>query len=123
MVGTWWHPGRHGIGRAKSSASSSEDKQEKTGFQAARTRDLKPMLTVTHFLQHTIWREWPHLQIVPLSGPSIFSHLRNFSGQTLSPDFPNSSSGHVLKVVTAQRWESGQPHSTRRKSYQFQSLL
>jgi len=50
-VGTWQHPGRHGAGGAESSASSSEGRQEKTGFQAARMRVLKPVPTVTHFLQ------------------------------------------------------------------------
>jgi hypothetical protein len=46
----WQHPGRHGAGGAESSTSLSKDKQ-KTDFQAARTRVLKPMPTVTHFLQ------------------------------------------------------------------------
>ena len=46
----WQHPGRHGAGRAENSTSYSEDKQ-KTGFQAARTGVLKPMLTATHLLQ------------------------------------------------------------------------
>jgi hypothetical protein len=32
-VGAWQHPGRHGARRAESSTSSSEGKQEKTGFQ------------------------------------------------------------------------------------------
>jgi hypothetical protein len=32
MMGAWQHPGRHGAGEAESSTSSSEGKQEKTGF-------------------------------------------------------------------------------------------
>jgi hypothetical protein len=50
-VGTWHHPGRHGAGGAESSTSSSKMCYEKTGFQAARRRVLKPMPTVTHPLQ------------------------------------------------------------------------
>ena len=45
---TWLHPGSQG---AKSSPSCSEDQQEKTGSQEARTIVLKPTPTVTHFLQ------------------------------------------------------------------------
>jgi hypothetical protein len=41
-VGAWQHPGRHGVGGAESSASCSEGKQEKTGFQATRMRVLSP---------------------------------------------------------------------------------
>jgi hypothetical protein len=57
-VGAWQYPGRHGIGGAESSTSSFEDNQ-KTGFQGARMRVLKPMLTMTHFLQqgHTYSKE------------------------------------------------------------------
>ena len=40
----------HDIGRAESSTSCSEGKQEKTDLQEARTSVLKPMSTVTHFL-------------------------------------------------------------------------
>jgi hypothetical protein len=47
----WQHPGRHYGGGAERSTFCSKDKQEKTGFQAARKRVLKPKLTVTHFLQ------------------------------------------------------------------------
>jgi hypothetical protein len=50
-AGTWQHPGRHGAGGAKSSTSSCEGKQEKTGFQAAKMRVLKPTSTVTYILQ------------------------------------------------------------------------
>jgi hypothetical protein len=35
-LGAWQHPGRHGAGGAESSTSCSENKQEKTGSQAAR---------------------------------------------------------------------------------------
>jgi hypothetical protein len=42
---------RHGVGGAESSTSCSKGKQEKTGFQAARTKVLKLIPTVTHFLQ------------------------------------------------------------------------
>jgi len=34
----WQHPGRHGAGRAESSPSCSEGKQEKIDFQTARMR-------------------------------------------------------------------------------------
>jgi hypothetical protein len=37
-AGAWQHPDKHGAGEAESSTSSPEGKQEKTGFQAARTR-------------------------------------------------------------------------------------
>ena len=50
-VGTWQHPGRHGAGRAESSTSSSEGCQQKTDFQAAEMKVLKPTPTVTHLLQ------------------------------------------------------------------------
>jgi hypothetical protein len=50
-VGAWQHPGRYRAQVAKRSTSSSKGKQEKTGFQAARMWVLKPMPTVTHFLQ------------------------------------------------------------------------
>jgi hypothetical protein len=40
-------PGRQGTGRAESSMSSSEGCYEETGLQAARSRVLKPMHTVT----------------------------------------------------------------------------
>jgi hypothetical protein len=49
-VGTWQNPGKHDVGKAESSISHSKGKQ-KIGFQAGRTRILKPMPTVTHFLQ------------------------------------------------------------------------
>jgi hypothetical protein len=49
MAKAWWPPGRHGAGDAESS-SSSEDKQEKTGFQGIRKRVSK-LPKVTHFLQ------------------------------------------------------------------------
>ena len=50
-VGAWQHPGRHGAGGAESSTSSSEGCWQKTGFQAARMRVLKPTPIVTHLLQ------------------------------------------------------------------------
>jgi hypothetical protein len=50
-VGTWQHPDRHGTGGAESYTSSSIGRQEKTGFQAARTRVLKTTPTVIHLLQ------------------------------------------------------------------------
>ena len=49
-AGTWQHPSRHGAGRAESSTSCSEGKQKKTGFQKARTRVIKTMPTLAHFL-------------------------------------------------------------------------
>jgi hypothetical protein len=42
---------QNGTGGAENSISSSESRQDKTGFQAARMRVLKPMPTVTHLLQ------------------------------------------------------------------------
>jgi hypothetical protein len=47
----WQCPGRLGSGGAESSTSCSVGRSENTGFQAARRRVLKPMPTVTHFLQ------------------------------------------------------------------------
>jgi hypothetical protein len=38
------------VGRAERSTSCSKGKWEKTGFQAARMRVLKPTPTVTYFL-------------------------------------------------------------------------
>jgi hypothetical protein len=49
-TGAWQHSGRHGLGGAESSISCLEDKQ-KTDFQGARKRVLKPMPTVIHFFQ------------------------------------------------------------------------
>ena len=54
--------------------------EEKTGFQAARIRVLKPMPTVAHLLQQghahsnkaTPTPTRPHPLIVPLPGPSIY---------------------------------------------------
>jgi hypothetical protein len=40
-----------GMAGAENSISCPEGKQEKTGFQEARTRVLKLTLTVTHFFQ------------------------------------------------------------------------
>jgi hypothetical protein len=51
--GAWQDPGRYGAGGAEKSTSSSEGCLKKTGFQEARTRVLKPMPTVTHFLQQS----------------------------------------------------------------------
>jgi len=50
-AGAWQHPGSHGAGGAECSTSSSEGCWQKTGFQAARMRVLKPTPTVTHPLQ------------------------------------------------------------------------
>jgi hypothetical protein len=50
-VGAGQCPGRQGAG---SSTSCSKVKQEKTGFQVARTRVLKPMTRITHFLQQDL---------------------------------------------------------------------
>ena len=50
-AGAWQCPGKHGAGGAESSTSCSESKQEKIGFQEAKRRVLKPMPTMTHFLQ------------------------------------------------------------------------
>jgi hypothetical protein len=44
-------PGRHGAAGVECFTSSSKGKQEKTSFQAARKRVLKPTPTVTHLLQ------------------------------------------------------------------------
>ena len=68
-AGTWQPPGRHGVGRAGSSTSSSRSKQEKTYFQSARIRVLKPMPTVTHLHPRL------HLQIVSFPGQNIFKPL------------------------------------------------
>jgi hypothetical protein len=67
-AGAWQHPGRHGAGGAKSSTSSSKGKQEKTGFQTARTSVLTAL---THSDTPTPTR----LQIVPLPWPNIFKPL------------------------------------------------
>jgi hypothetical protein len=68
----WQCPGRHGAGRAESSAPSSEGCY-KTGFQAARRRVLAHLFHHSHpysnTATHTLTR--PHLLIVPLPGPSI----------------------------------------------------
>jgi hypothetical protein len=53
-AGAWQHLGRHGAGGAESSTSCSEGKQEKTGFQAAKRRVLKPTPTMAHFQQSHI---------------------------------------------------------------------
>ena len=77
-AGVWQHPGRHGA-EAESSTSCSKGKQEKTGFQAARTQ-LKAQ---AH--SDTLPPARPHLQIVPLPGPCIFkllqvqTHLKPFA--------------------------------------------
>jgi hypothetical protein len=68
-VGTWQHLGRHGAGRTESSISSFGGCYWKTDFQAAKMRVLKPISTVTHLLPIR-----PHLQKVPLPGPSILNH-------------------------------------------------
>jgi hypothetical protein len=60
-AGTWQHPGRHGAGGTESSTSSSEGCKEKTGFQAARMRVLKPTPTVTHSNKATPTSTGPHL--------------------------------------------------------------
>jgi hypothetical protein len=44
-AGAWQHPDRCDAGGTESSTSSSKGRQEKTGFQAARKRVLKPTLT------------------------------------------------------------------------------
>ena len=63
--GTWQHPGRNGVGGAESYTSCSEGKQEKTGFQEARTRVLQPIPT-----RDTSTPTRQRLLMVPL--PSIF---------------------------------------------------
>ena len=71
-AGSWECPGRYGAGGAESSTSSSKGRQEKTGFQAAKTRILSP-----HPQWHTSSNKAtpiltrPHLQILPLPGLSI----------------------------------------------------
>ena len=50
-AGAWQHPGRHGVGGAESSTSSSEGFWQNTDFQAARTRVLKSTPAVEHRLQ------------------------------------------------------------------------
>jgi hypothetical protein len=47
----WQCPDRYGAGGAESSTSSSEGCSQNIGFQAARMRLLKLMLTVTYLLQ------------------------------------------------------------------------
>jgi hypothetical protein len=56
--GAWQHPGRHGAEGAQSSTSCSKGSYEKTGFQAARMRVLKPTPKL--------------LPTRPLLGPSVF---------------------------------------------------
>jgi hypothetical protein len=41
-VGVWQHPGRHGEGKAESSASLSKGCKWKTDFQVTRVRILSP---------------------------------------------------------------------------------
>ena len=48
-VGEWQYPGKHGDGGNESSTSCFQGTQ-KTGFQAARSRVLKPTPTKTHSL-------------------------------------------------------------------------
>jgi hypothetical protein len=50
-AGAWQCQVRQRVGRAEGSTSCSDGKQQKTGFQGARLRALKPTFTVTHFLQ------------------------------------------------------------------------
>jgi hypothetical protein len=82
-VGAWQHPGRPGIGRAKSSTSCSEGKWEKTGFQAVRTRVWKPTPTVTHLLQqgHTYPKVTPPNSATP-RGQAYSNHHSLFSVMT-----------------------------------------
>jgi hypothetical protein len=47
-AGAWQHSGKHGTKEDLSSTSSSEGHLEKTDFQAARRRVLKPTPTVIH---------------------------------------------------------------------------
>jgi hypothetical protein len=76
----WQCSGRHGVGRAESSTSYREGKQERIGLLAARERVLKLMPTVTHFLQqgHTYSNKAtpiptrPCFLIVSFLGPSIY---------------------------------------------------
>jgi hypothetical protein len=84
-VGAWQHPSRYGAGVVELLTSCSKDKQEKTGFQAARVRVLKPMPSVTHLLQQgyiypnkaippsnaTPWDK--HIQTIPDNNPIISS--------------------------------------------------
>ena len=64
-MGAWQHLGKHGAGGAESSTSCSKSKQEKTDFQAAKMRFLKPTLT------ETLPPIRPHLLIVTLLGLNI----------------------------------------------------
>jgi hypothetical protein len=50
-AGACQHPGRYGVGGVESSTSSYEGHSVKTGFQAGRTKVLKPTPTVIHLLQ------------------------------------------------------------------------
>jgi hypothetical protein len=50
MAGAQQHPGRHGVGGAKNSISSSKGSKEQTISQVTR-RISKPTSTVMHFLQ------------------------------------------------------------------------
>jgi hypothetical protein len=51
-VGAWQHRGRYGAGGVESSTSCSKV-IKKTGFQIARRRVLKSILTVTHSIQQS----------------------------------------------------------------------
>jgi hypothetical protein len=72
MTGAWKCPGKHGVG-AESSIFYSESKQ-KTGFQGIKMNVLKPMLTMTHFLQqgHTFSNKATH----PNSATSWANHIQ-----------------------------------------------
>jgi hypothetical protein len=50
-VKAWKHSGSHSTGSAERSTSSFEGVSENIGFQAARMRVLKPILTKIPFLQ------------------------------------------------------------------------
>jgi hypothetical protein len=86
MVGTWQCPGTQGAEGAESSTSSSNGHQEKTGFQAARMVALKPMSTMTHFLQegHT----YANKTIPPNSATPWVKYFQTIAGWFLSYSIP-----------------------------------
>ena len=75
-MGAWQLPGRHSVGGAESSKSSSKGNQEQTVSDTARSLKANPH-------SGTLPLTRPHL-IVPLPGPTIFKppqHLLLFASE------------------------------------------
>ena len=79
---TWQHAGQYGIGGAESSTSCSKVKQ-KTGFQEARLRVLKPMPTVIHFLQQGY--RYFNKATIPNSANPWAKHIQITTFNSLAP--------------------------------------